>query len=57
VIASGIIASIGDGHQFSNGYEFSAWLGRLATVAIAALSGIQRMPERANKTARIVWAV
>ncbi|MFT4701868.1 MAG: hypothetical protein ACI85V_000867 [bacterium] len=57
MIASGIIASIGDGHQFSNGYEFSAWLGRLATVAIAALSGIQRMPERANKTARIVWAV
>jgi transposase len=36
VIASGIIASIGDGHQFSNGREFAAWLGRLATVAIAA---------------------
>lgn len=27
VIASAIIASIGDGHQFSNGREFAAWLG------------------------------
>nr|WP_245540839.1 transposase [Octadecabacter antarcticus] len=25
--ASAIIASIGDGHQFSNGREFAAWLG------------------------------
>ncbi len=27
VTASAIIASIGDGHQFSNGREFAAWLG------------------------------
>jgi len=27
VTASAIIASIGDGHQFSNGHEFAAWLG------------------------------
>lgn len=27
VTASAIIASIGDGHQFKNGREFSAWLG------------------------------
>ena len=39
VIASGIISSIGDGHQFSNGRRFAAWLGRLVTIAIAAREG------------------
>lgn len=58
VTASAIIVSIGDGHQFSNGREFAAWLGLTpANKSSGGREKLGRITKMGDQYLRSLWSL